>query len=105
MAMMLRGCTMAPSRSPFGPSALDALDEIHESPALVLAQRTRLHESDDVAHLAFVLLVVNLEAVAAPHVLAVLGMLHQPLDRHDHRLLHRVAHDASRHELPPAPIR
>src|SRR5262252_5346841 len=71
--------------------SLRPFDECDEAPALVLRQRTRLHEADRVADLALVLLVVDLELRAAPHVAAVRLVLHQPLDRHHHRLVHAVA--------------
>src|SRR6185503_2637649 len=92
---------MVSPRSPSS-SALRAPDEIEEPPALLLAQGARLHEADHVAHLALVLLVVDLEPAPPADVLAVLRVLHQHLDRDDHRLLPGVAHDRSGHDLPPA---
>src|SRR5262245_54154769 len=71
--------------------SLRPLHEFDEAPALVLGQRPRLHEADRVAHLALVLLVVDLELRAATHVAAIRLVLHQPLDRHHHRLVHAVA--------------
>src|SRR5688572_24786010 len=89
----------------FPASTLHALDEIDQAPALVLAEGPRLHEADDVPHLALVLLVVNLEPAAAPDVLPVFLVLHQTLDGHDHGFLHRVADDAAGHELASSPLR
>src|SRR2546427_2217214 len=91
---------MAPPSSSATPSALHALDEIEKPPAFVLAQGARLHEADHVPHLAFVLLVVDLEPVPAPHVLPVGLVPHQALDRDDHGLLHGIAHDLPGHHLP-----
>src|SRR4029078_10568264 len=81
------------------PLALDALDEVEKPPAFVLAQRSRLHESDDVPHLGLVLLVVNLELVPAADVLAVGLVLDQTLDRKHDRLVHPVPPDPRRHRL------
>src|SRR5258705_5836500 len=91
---------MVPPFSSPSPSALHALDEIEKPPAFVLAQGPCLHEADHVAHLAFVLLVVDFEPVPTAIVLAVGLVLHQSLDRDDDRLLHRVAHDLAGHHLP-----
>src|SRR6185295_13552316 len=80
-------------------SAFHALDEIEKAPALVLAQRARLHEPDHVTHLALVLLVMDLESVPAADVLAVIRVLDEPLDLSHHRLLHRRADDRAGHHL------
>src|SRR6185369_1059833 len=71
--------------------SLGALHEFDEAPALVLGQGPGLHESNGVAHAAFVLLVVDLEPRPPPDVAAVRGMLDQALDRNHDRLVHTVA--------------
>src|SRR5712675_271297 len=81
-------------------SALDALDEVEKAPTLVLAQRARLHEADHVAHLAVVFLVMDLEPIPAANVLAVVRVLHEPLDLSHYRLLHGRADDRSGHHFP-----
>src|SRR6266853_1589885 len=96
---------MVPPFSSPSPSALYALDEVEKPPAFVLAQGARLHESDRVPHLAFVLLVMDFEPVPTADVLAVGLVLHQTLDRDDDGLLHRVAHDLPGHHLPLAAAR
>src|SRR6267378_6445485 len=85
-------------------SAFDALDEVEKAPALVLAQRARLHEADHVPHLAFAFLVVDLEPVPASHVLAVVRVLDEPLDLSDNRFLHGRADDRAGHHLAAASI-
>src|SRR5213083_3490330 len=67
-----------------------ALHDSHEAPPLVLRQRTRLGEPDDVADVTLVLLVVHLELLPAPHVSADRRMLHQTLDRDHDGLVHPV---------------
>src|SRR5438046_6660342 len=81
------------------PGLPGALDELHESPALVLGQRPGLHEADHVADLALVLLVMDFELLAPPHVAAHRGMPDQALDGHDRGLLHAVAHHLAGAEL------
>src|SRR5262245_7854499 len=70
---------------------LRLLHDLHETPALVLGDRPRLHEADRVADPALVLLVVHLELRPAPHVASVLRVLDQALDGHDDRLVHAIA--------------
>src|SRR3989442_4133224 len=94
---------MLPSLPP-ARSAFDALDEVEKAPALVLAQRARLHEADHVPHLALAFLVVDLEPVPASHVLAVVQVLDEPLDLSDHRFLHGRADDRAGHHLAPPSI-
>src|SRR5580765_5504509 len=72
--------------------SLGPLDEPDEAPALVLRDRAGLHETDGVAHVTLVLLVVHLEFRPAADVAAVDRMLHQALDGDDDRLLHAIAH-------------
>src|SRR5512140_3431287 len=93
---------MDPS-SPFF-SALDARDEVEEAPTLVLAEGARLHESDDVSHVALVLFVVDLVLAPPADVLAVRSVLHEALDRHHGGLLHRRAHDHAGQQLAPAAL-
>src|SRR5262249_905700 len=83
---------------------LGPLHELHEAPALVLRQPPGLHEPDHVTHFAFVLLVVDLEGRATPHVPSDGGVLDQALDRDDHGLLHPVAHDLADPHLPAVPF-
>src|SRR5512144_650716 len=97
VTMVLSWIMARSSRSP------RPLDETEEAPPLVLGQRARLHEADDVSHAAFVLLVVHLELLPAAHIPAVRRVLHQPLDGHDCGLVHAVAHDLADTHLPAAP--
>src|SRR5262249_26089424 len=82
-----------------------ALDELHETPALVLGHGPGLHEADHVADLALVLLVVNLELLPPPHVAAHGGVLNETLDGHDHRLVHAIAHHLAGADLPAVAYR
>src|SRR5262245_64686348 len=91
--------SMGRDRRPRRGRLLGPLDELDETPALLLRQGSRLNEADDVPFLALVLLVVDLEAAAPAHVALVLGVLDQALD-HDHdRLLHLVRHDLADAQL------
>src|SRR5256885_2623762 len=77
-----------------------ALDELQESPALVLGHGPGLHEANHVTDLALVLLVVDLELLPPPHVAAHGGVLHEALDGHDDRLVHAIAHHLAGAGLP-----
>src|SRR5207247_7138694 len=72
------------------PRLLGLLHDLEDAPALLARDRARLGDADEVAHAAFVLLVVDLEARALLHGLAVqavrLGRAH--LD--DDGLVHLV---------------
>src|SRR5437899_2141893 len=84
----------------WAPGLPGALDELHEAPALVLGHGPGLHEADDVADLALVLLVVDLELLPPPHVAAHGGVLNESLDGHDRGLVHAIAHHLAGAELP-----
>src|SRR5882672_8670981 len=99
--IMFAPCWGRPARSRPAPRALaGALHESREAPALVLGQRTRLHEANDVPDAALVLLVVHLELLATAHVPPVGDVLHQALDGDDHGLLHAVAHHLAYAHFP-----
>src|SRR5262245_18187622 len=70
-----------------------ALDYASHRPALAPAERPGLGDRHLVAHLGIVLLVVSEEFRGALLRLTVDAVLHAPLDRHDHALLHAVADD------------
>src|SRR5580765_5367411 len=80
--------------------SLRPFDDFHEPPALVLRDRARLHEAHEVADLALVLLVVDLELAPPANVTAVRRVLHQALDGNDDGLLHAVAHHPADPDLP-----
>src|SRR2546426_7079277 len=80
--------------------SLRPLQHFHEPPALVLGDRARLHETHEVAHLALVLLVVDLELGPPTHVTTVRRVLHQALDGDHDGLLHAVADHPADPDLP-----
>src|SRR5687767_8820032 len=74
-------------------SSARALDDLDQAPALVLRERSGLHDAHAVPGLRRVLLVVRLHPRRAGDHLAVDGVGDAPLERDDHRLLHLVADD------------
>src|SRR5881296_443556 len=93
-------CSASPARTRNRCPSLRLLHHFHETPALVLRDRARLHEAHEIAHLALVLLVVDLELVPPANVTAVGGVLHQALDGDHDGLLHAVAHHPADPDLP-----
>src|SRR5262245_34056654 len=91
--------------SPVNARLTSALDDLDDTPPLVLRQPTRLGNTNRIAGLRRVLFVVRFHALRARHHLAVHGMRHATLDRHHHRLLHLVAHDETRTRLTRAALR
>src|SRR5690242_17628516 len=81
---------------------LRLLHDLEDAPALLLGERARLGDADEVAHAGFVLLVVDLEARSLLHGLAVqpVGLGRADLD--DDGLLHLVADDQAEADLAPA---
>src|SRR5207249_9379959 len=81
---------------------LGLLHDLEHAPALLLGERPRLGDADEIAHAALVLLVVDLEPGALLHCLAVqpvrLGRAH--LD--DDRLVHLVGDHRAEADLAPA---
>src|SRR5688572_22021610 len=73
-------------------------------PPLALRDRSVFDDSDLVPDVAGVRLVVGHELRIAAHVLLVLGVLHQALDPHHHRLVHLVAHDHAYERAPHTAI-
>src|SRR5262245_21577807 len=90
----------APARTHAWSPSLRPLQHFHETPALVLRDRACLHEAHQIAHLALVLLVVDLELGPPAHVAAVRRVLHQALDGDHDGLLHPVAHHTADPDLP-----
>src|SRR5262249_28882623 len=75
------------------------LDDFLNAPALLLGHRARFDDAHQVAHAGLVLLVVDLEACALPHRLAVeaVGLARADLD--DDGLVHLVGDDRAEAEL------
>src|SRR5438132_7402487 len=82
---------------------LRLLHDFDHAPALVLGDRARLHDPDQVAEAANVLLVVHLEADPALDRLLVERVLGQVGDLHHHRLLHLVRDHVTGPDLPGSP--
>src|ERR1700722_12092891 len=74
---------------------LRALHDLEETPTLVFADRTGLHDSNDVADLGVVGLVMRLEAHRLADDFLVGRMGNARLGHHDDRLVHLVARDAA----------
>src|SRR5919204_2907616 len=81
---------------------LGLLHDFQYAPALLLRDGTRLGDADEVAHAALVLLVVDLEAGALLHRLAVqaVGLARADLD--DDGLVHLVRDHRAEADLAPA---
>src|SRR5215510_1293354 len=73
-----------------------ALENLEQPPRLAPRQRAARRDADEVALAALALLVVRQQLGRAADVLAVLRMLHEPLDLDRDRFLHLVAGDAAR---------
>src|SRR5437870_9396153 len=74
------------------------LDDLDDAPALVLRERSGLHDPHQVAHAAVVLVVVDLELRPVLHDLLVEGVGLEVGDLHHHRLVHLVGdHPAHPH--------
>ncbi len=71
---------------------LGTLNDFDHAPAFVLAERAGFHDTDGVADVAFVLLIVSHELGGLLDELAVLGVFDLTLDEDDDRLVHLVAH-------------
>src|SRR5215213_2247329 len=80
-----------------------ALDDLDHAPPLVLRQRAGLHDAHSVPGLGRVLLVVRFHPLRAGDHLPVDRMRHAAFDRHDHGLLHLVAHHDPRARLARVP--
>src|SRR5687768_18557312 len=85
--------------SPSSLSLACALDNLDHAPPLVLRQRAGLHNAHGVPGLRRVLLVVRFHPLRAGDHLPVDRVRHAAVDRHDHGLLHLVAHDRARSHL------
>src|SRR5579883_925070 len=70
------------------------LDHPNQAPRLASRERPARSDGHEVAGVGLAVLIVSEELGRAPHVLAVRGMLDQPLDLDGDRLLHLVAHHA-----------
>src|SRR5438270_6200142 len=79
------------------------LHDFDHAPALLLGKRSRLHDPDQVADAADVLLVVRLETHPALDGLLVKGVLGEVGDLHDDRLLHLVRDHVPGPRLARAP--
>src|SRR6185437_5623106 len=78
--------------SPSAPGGL--LDHLDQPPRLAPRERPAGRDGHEVADVGLAVLIVSEELRGAPHVLAVRGVLDQPLDLDGDRLLHLVAHHA-----------
>src|SRR5438128_251210 len=76
------------------------LGNLHDAPALLLGDRTRLHVLDDVADSALAVGVVGLKFGRAADGLAIEGMAHYRFDGDHDRLLHLVADHAPMADFP-----
>src|SRR5579883_522108 len=72
------------------------LEHLHQPPRLASRERPARGDGHEVADVGLAVLIVSEELGRAPHVLAVPGVLDQPLDLDGDRLLHLVAHHAAR---------
>src|SRR5258706_7154510 len=83
---------------------LGLLHDLEQAPALLLGDGVRLGDADEVAHAAFVLLVVDLETRALPHGLAVQAMRFGRADLDDDRLVHLVGDHSAQPDLALAAL-
>src|SRR5690348_10604044 len=72
------------------------LDHFDQAPRLAPRERPAGGDGHEVADMGLAVLVMSEHLGRAPHVLAVRGVLDQPLDLDGDRLLHLVAHHAPR---------
>src|SRR5438874_4299077 len=80
------------------------LHDLYDAPALLLRDRPRLDDPDQVAHAALVLLVVSLESDALLHRLLVEGMSLQQGHLDDDCLVHLVRDHIAGPDLALAPV-
>ena len=78
---------------------LRLFEDLHNAPALGGRQRAGLHDEDEIADAALVVLVVNLDLLVLAHDLAVEGVLDAVLDLDDNGLVHLVADDVAATDL------
>src|SRR6266550_2181399 len=78
------------------------LHDLEHAPALLLGDRPRLGDADEVAHAALVLLVVDLEPGALLHRLAVQPVRPGRAHLDDDRLVHLVGDHRAETDLAPA---
>src|SRR5690348_4852962 len=83
-------------------SLASLLHDLEHAPALLLGDRLRLGDADEVAQAAFVLLVVDLEPGALLDGLAVQAMCLGRPHLHDHGLVHLVGDDVAQADLAGA---
>src|SRR2546430_12209936 len=81
---------------------LGLLHDLEHAPALLARQRTRFGDANQLAHAAFVLLVVNLEAGALLDRLAVQAVRLRGTHLDDDGLVHLVRDHGAQTDLPPA---
>src|SRR5450756_294138 len=87
-------------RSPlYGPFLVP--QDLLNHPVLLLTERPRLPDPDDITHLAAVILVMSLKLGGFPHRLAVQRMSLHRLHRHNDGLVHLVADYSTFPALPP----
>src|SRR5216683_7740268 len=80
-------------------SLLGLLHDLEHPPALLLGDWTRFGYADEVAHTAFVLLVVDLELRALLDCLPVKAVRLGGADLHDEGLVHLVGDDSAQADL------
>jgi len=76
------------------------LYDLHYPPELVPAKRSRLGDLHQVAHMAFVPLIVGLHLVAAPNHPFIERVAADVLKGHDNRLVHAITNDAPFSHFP-----
>src|SRR2546429_1818967 len=81
---------------------LGLLDDLEHAPALLARQRSRFGNANQIAHAAFVLLVVNLEAGALLDRLAVQAVRLRGTHLDDDGLVHLVRDHGAQTDLAPA---
>src|SRR2546429_4589993 len=81
---------------------LGLLHDLEHAPALLARQRTRFGDANQIAHAAFVLLVVNLEAGALLDRLAVQAVRLRGTHLDDDGLVHLVRDHGAQTDLAPA---
>src|SRR5918994_6945037 len=86
-----------------GPS-FSCLDDLRQSPALRLRERTRLDDADNIPRLGLVLLVVRVELLRAANDLLVARVRLHDVDADDDRLVHRRRDDDAAALLTPAAL-